>query len=101
MIEHHPITWEMTDEELIEELGRNGWDWDNGRTPMEQEIAIIQEALRRILQHVTDEKIGVNQFMCAGCEGIFSNGVKHRVDGMDFCSEGCHKKRCEDECLQA
>lgn len=56
MMESPPILWEMSDEEMIGELSRNGWDWDeDAASSMKKEIAIIQEALRRILKHQTNE----------------------------------------------
>lgn len=50
---------EMTDEELIIALGgRSEWDWHNViATPMDRDIALIQETLRRILKHITNEEI--------------------------------------------
>ena len=45
----------LTDEEVIEELSRKGWVWDHPHaTSAERQIALIQEALRRILQHQID-----------------------------------------------
>lgn len=84
-----PTLWDMPDEELIEELSRNGWDWDDGSTQMQKEIALIQEALRRILAHVTDEKVGINQFECMYCGGVFPRERAHRSDNMAFCSKRC------------
>lgn len=56
MIESTPELWEMSDECLIGELSRNGWDWDDDApSSTKKEIALIQEALRRILQHQIDE----------------------------------------------
>jgi hypothetical protein len=44
-----------SDEEVTEELSRNGWIWDHPHaTPAERQIALIQEVLRRILQHQID-----------------------------------------------
>ena len=58
MIESPPTTWEMTDDELIEELSRNGWIWDDvSMSRMEREIAITQEAVRRILAHVVGKSL--------------------------------------------
>lgn len=56
MAESSPILWEMSDEDLISELSRNGWYWDDDvGSSTKKEIAIIQEALRRILRHVSDQ----------------------------------------------
>lgn len=53
--------YKMPDEEVIEELSRNGWIWDHPHTTsVERQIVLIQEALRRILQH----QIDYNKNMC-------------------------------------
>jgi hypothetical protein len=55
MIESPPELWEISDDKLVSELSRNGWDWERyAASSIEKEIATIQEALRRIIQHQID-----------------------------------------------
>lgn len=48
---------EMTDKEMVLSSGsRSEWDWNWAiASSMDRDLALIQEALRRILQHQIDE----------------------------------------------
>jgi len=51
-----PDLWTLSDEEIAEELGRAGWCREApGASRMEQEMALMQEALRRILKRLIAE----------------------------------------------
>ena len=52
-----PKIWELSDEEIIADLGRMGWFRDSKwATKEEREFALIHEALRRILKLLLDLK---------------------------------------------
>lgn len=43
---------DLTDEDIAEELTRDGWLWGDGNaSPEERAIALTHEALRRIMIH--------------------------------------------------
>jgi len=51
-----PDLWSLSDEEIAEELGRAGWLREaHGASRMEQEMALTQEALRRILKRLIEK----------------------------------------------
>ena len=53
MMSDTPDLWSLSDEEITEELGRAGWCREvPGASRMEQEMALMQEALRRILKRL-------------------------------------------------
>jgi len=53
MMSYTPDLWSLSDEEIAEELGRDGWCREApGVSRMEQEMALTQEALRRILKRL-------------------------------------------------